>query len=320
MKSFKLFVLSILLAGTLGCKKKQTDEEINTYVPISVDKFPDNWTCSIHPGTGANFNIAEFRLWVPDTTTTSDLKAILVLADHVNSNALGMVNDTEWRKFAIVNNIALIGVHLENTVLPTSNPYAEARNGSGEALIMALKAIAERHHFPKVGELPFLLRGYSAGGMYAYFFSAYVPARVVAFANFRGWSIGDTPDDNKGVPGLFLLAEKDPLSAVPPNIPQMIKKKREKGGLWGYAIEPGADHYSELIKCDELAKLFFTSALNQRVKSGSNALIELSQTSGWLGNNITKAISSYTAYPDSKTDASWLTDETVAKAWVAFQK
>lgn len=287
---------------------------------MSVGKFLDNWTCGINPGVGANFDIGEFRLWVPDTTATQDLKAVLVLADHVNSNALGSVSDTEWQKFAIANRVALLGVHLENKTLPTSYPYAEARNGSGEALLMALKAISDRHHFPKLASLPFLLRGYSAGGMFAYYFSAYKPTRVVAFADFRGWYIGETPADNKGVPGLFLMGEKDAVSGVPPdNIQQLVRNKRAINGLWGFAVEPGADHYSDLTKSDSLAKLFFTSALNQRVLN-PDSLATILQINGWLGNNGSKDISSYSAYTGSKTEASWLMDETVAKGWVAFQK
>lgn len=321
--NFKLLLCALFITCGIACKKQSAEEDtsLTTYVPISVGKFLDDWTCSVNPGVGGNFELAEFRLWVPDTTTTSELRAILILADHFNSNGLGLANDPDWRSYAIANKIALLGVRLEMTWGPANYHYSEARNGSGEALLKALTAIAGRHQFPKVAELPLLIRGYSAGGMFAYYFTAYKPERVVAFANFRGWHIDETPETNKGIPGLFLLGEEDPQTGVPPdNVQQLIRNKRLKNGLWGFAVEPEADHFADLARSDSLTRLFFSSALNQRVKNGSVILNEISQTNGWLGNNALNTAAAYNVYSSDKVQASWLIDEAVAKAWVKYQK
>jgi hypothetical protein len=321
MKNWKKLSLLVLLLSGLACKKDNTEPQEDTYVPISVGKFLDNWTCSINPGVGANFDIGEFRLWVPDITTVSNLKAVLVVLDHVNSNGLGMVNDSTWRKYATANNVALLSVHLENTKLPTNYPYADARNGSGKALILAVEAIAQKNSISSVAALPFLIRGYSAGGMFGYFFSAFKPSRVVAFSNIRGWYIMETPDENKTVPALFLMAEQDVMTDVPPdNVLQLVIKKRYAGGLWAFAQEPGASHYSSLLKSDSLTRQFFSAALSKRTTNGITTLLSIPQESGWLGNNASNEAVPYDNYTANKKAASWLIDENVAKAWIAYQK
>lgn len=321
MKNWKTLSLLLLLLSGFACKKPTTVPE-DTYVPISVGPFLDDWTCSINPGMGANFDIGEFRLWVPNVATVSNLKAVLVLLDHANSNALGMVNDTTWRNYAIANNIALLSVHLENkSPTPTTYPYSDARNGSGNALIMALEAIAKKNNIATVAALPFLIRGYSAGGMFGYYFSIFKPLRVAAFSDIRGWYITETADDNKTVPALFLMAEQDIVTYVPPdNIQQLVIKKRNVGGVWGFALEPEADHYSSLLKSDSLTRQFFSAALTKRIMNGSTELINIPQESGWLGNNASNNAVPYANYTGNKKEASWLIDETVANAWIAYQK
>ena len=79
------------------------------------------------------------------------------------------------------------------------------------------------------------------------------------------------------------------------------------------------NHYGSLTKSDELIKQFFTSALTCRTSDGTNDLLPISETSGWLGNNVSKAVFSYAAYPDNINEASWLIDENFASKWRDYQ-
>jgi|GEM_PF-5228164 len=49
--------------------------------------------------------------------------------------------------------------------------------------------IAEKNNVPEIATLPFLLRGYSAGGVFAHNFSTYQPDRSVAFVDIMGIGI-----------------------------------------------------------------------------------------------------------------------------------
>jgi hypothetical protein len=316
------YLLFFLMTVLFACKKTAMQSDTNTYQPPFIDHFIDDWACAVNPGTGANFDVAEFRLWIPDTNDVSEVKAILILTEGSNSNATNMTYSDEWRAYAIANKIALMGVHMESrNSQPVFDTYANASGGSGEALIKALEAITTKNNVPYIAALPFLLRGYSAGGMFSYFFSDYQPKRVVAFADIRGWVINQNADETKEIPGLFLIGEMDmPLSSQRDMMQQMIQSKRKQDGLWTYGIEPNADHFAGLAASDSLIKLFFSSALKYRLSTASNDLLTIAPASGWLGNNDTKSIFPYAVYPDEKEKAGWLIDEVLAKAWKEFQK
>jgi hypothetical protein len=322
MKMKTRYLLFFLMIVLFACKKTATQSDTNTYQPVFIDHFIDDWACAVNPGTGANFDVAEFRLWIPDTIDVPKVKAILVLAEGSNSNATNMTISNDWRAYAIANKIALMGVHLESKSSQTVfDNYANASGGSGEALIKALEAITTHNHVPHIAALPFLLRGYSAGGMFSYFFSDYQPKRVIAFADIRGWIINQNASETKYIPGLFLIGELDmPLSSQRDMMQQIVQSKRKQDGLWSYAIEPDADHFAGLAASDSLIKLFFSSALTYRLSTASNDLLTIAPASGWLGNTDTKSIFPYATYPEEKEKAGWLIDESFAKAWKEFQK
>lgn len=320
-----LITASILF---FACHKSKDEPEPEPEVDeqMAIGQFSDNWTCTVKKGKSSNFDIAEFTLWVPNAADVSKLKAILVLANYSNSSALGLVYAKEWQDFAKANNVALMAVHLENLNVNISmdDIYSDARNGSGDALLMALEAIAGKNNIPAVASLPFLFRGYSAGGMFAYHFSAFKPERVIAFADIRGWYLKPTTVTNNGIPGLFLIAELDTERYENTNplerMKEIVESKRKENALWSYAIEPGEDHFGNVEKSDSLLQLFLASALKSRVQSGSNVLLPMTEVSGWLGNNDSKAIFPYATYPQTKNEASWLIDESFANEWIKYQK
>lgn len=324
---YSLATCLIIITLCWACRKsKEEPEQVVEETPMTVGAFSDNWTCAIKKGTKSNFDIAEFTLWVPDPANVSNLKAILVLANHSNSNGLGLVYAKEWQDFAKQNNVALIAFHIENLNPNVSieDMYFESQKGSGQALLMALEAITSRNSIPGVNALPFLFRGYSAGGIYSYNFSSFKPDRVIAYSNIRGWILHDTPVDNNGVPGLFLIAELD-TEKYENIIPREMMKeavlaKRKQNALVSYAIEPNADHFEDVKKSDSITRVFFAEALKQRLQSGSNTLKTIAPESGWLGNHGLITVSSYSTYVGNKDEASWLLNEEIAKAWQKYQQ
>lgn len=319
----------LLLAAVIlffACRKSKDEPEQEVPEEMAISQFSGDWTCTVRKGKSSNFDIAEFTLWVPKPGDVSKLKAVLVLAHHSNSNALGLAYEKQWQDFARANDVALMAVHLENLNpnINIADTYADARNGSGAALLMALEAIAARNNISSVAALPFVFRGYSAGGMFGYNFSAFKPERVIAFANIRGWYLNPTTDINNGIPGLFLIAELDTEKyedIIPAQrMKEIVQAKRKQNARWSYAIEPGEDHFGNLTKSDSLLRLFLASALKSRLQSGSNVLLPVTEASGWLGNHDSKAIFPYATYPQTKNEASWLIDEPFANEWVKYQQ
>ena len=316
MRNFLILLISILLFPIIGCEKTDTvPQESVLSEPIPFGEFIDDWTFKVNALSGHNFDVAEFRLWVPDGI--EDLRAILVLCNYHNGNGIGLTQSEPWQDFARNEKLGLIGVHFKS-YQNSAGYYSNASQGSGNALIKALDSLAQKNNLPEIKDLPFIMRGYSAGGVFSYNFSAYRPERVIAFVNIRGGSVGETISITKDIPGLMIIGENDVPTRID-KIKEIVDLKRIEGGLWSYAIEPEVDHFGGLQESDELSRAFFSSALSQRLNNNSNQLKTISEDTGWLGNNITKEIYPFDSIPISVDEASWLINEAFAIQWKNFQ-
>jgi len=304
--------LYVLFVVIFGCGKSQ-----DNITPIIEEKpigeFIDDWTFRYFPKLGSNFDVAEFRMWTPNQN--DQFTGILVLLQGFNTNAFGLTEDSEWRQFAINENLALVGVNFRTE---TSEYYYDAFQGSGNALIESIQQIAEKNNLNYMNELPFLLRGFSAGGVFSFYFSKFKPERVIAFSNLRGGVIIDSNNSNQKIPGLMLIGEHESTGQT--ILKRLLESEREKGALWSLAVEPNADHFFSLTSSDNLTKAFFSEVLSKRIQENSNELIQLNEAQGWLGNQDSKEIYSFQSYPYSKSSASWLVNEQFAILWKNFQE
>ena len=307
----KLFKALFICVWIVGCSSEDTQPEPEK----PIGEFIDDWTYSIFPEAPySNFDIAEFRLWVPQENT--DLKAVLVLLTSSNGSALGLANSKDWQAYAEKERLAVCSVNLKS--LENGGNYAQAGSGSGQALIDAIDQIATKHAISQISKLPYLMRGYSAGGNFSYSFSSFMPEKVVGLVSIRGGQL-ETTTKNVTVPGLVLTGE---LEGDQRNeyLKGIALEKRNEGGLWSFAIEPNATHFNDLIASDELIKVFFSSILKKRISENPEELNSIPEDSGWLGNNTRTDIYAYSDYPGNKTSAFWLVDEEFAEAWLNYQK
>lgn len=316
MRHLFIIAIAVFLCSISGCDTAGPEPEPDPQ-PKGVGEFIDDWTFRVNPYFPyQNFDIAEFRLWVPDST--SGLRGILVLLNHYNSNGLNLANIPEWQEYAIEKQLGLVGVHFESDP-DDKNLYSDAFSGSGDALIKAVDTLAYKHDLQEIKSLPFLLRGYSMGGAFSSSFSAYRPERIIAFANIRGPISSSNEPAVNNIPALTLLGKNDSQELNNWNI-DAVHKKRTEGGIWSYAIDPNASHHGNMREADELIKVFFSKALPKRLVEGSNDLAAIPEQSGWLGNNENGEIFSFDSYPESKKDASWLIDEEFANLWQNYRK
>lgn len=308
----KIFVL-ILSVFIVSCEDKNDAMEVLDTETALLGEFLDDWTYEIFPTKVDNFTVAQFRLWLPDNIDDPD--AILIVAGSYNSNGLGLILSKGWQEYANKENIALLSFNLKSTA--TGNYYAIASGGSGNALLKALDAILDKHDLQNLNTLPFMSRGYSAGGIFSYYFSVFLPGRVIAYANIRG-TVNSKTLVNRDIPGLMIMGEFD-TGARNDNVMNTLLENRMDGGALCFVLEPGVDHFGELFDSDELIKQFFSIALKKRLVSGSTQLKLIPESSGWLGDNVTKEYFDFDNYPNSRSSASWLINEDFAKSWHYFQ-
>lgn len=308
------FFLILIFFYSCNNSESFSESDINDELN-SKGEFIDDRTYRVFPGISDNYDIAEFRIWIPENH--DNLRAILILADSHNSNGLGMVLNNHWQEYAREENLALLSLHFKSTGVGSF--YGDASRGSGRALIHALDTLAYSHNLNKLKTIPLLARGYSAGGVFGFYLSEFIPDRMVAFANIRGGGVSKRSSLNNSIPGIMIIGEND-FDARIQNIKNVIISNRIEGGNWAYAIEPHADHFGNLDASDELIKEFFSTSLAKRLSDDSpDQLQTILESSGWLGNHATKEYSSFENYSDLKSEASWLIDENFADLWKDFQ-
>ena len=165
---------------------------------------------------GANYDKADFRLWLPPDT--SGIRAIVVLTTGSNGDGRPMAEDAVWQDFASRNKLALIGCRITDKPHEQSfiEEYANASQGSGQALLNALSTYAERTRHPELAAAPLLLWGMSAGGEFNYEFTAWKPERVAAFVVNKGgiYYTALTSRASRNVPGILFTGGKDLQSRI----------------------------------------------------------------------------------------------------------
>jgi dienelactone hydrolase len=273
---------------------------------------------------GTNYEKAEFRLWYPDKAKF--VRAVVVLVPGANADGRPDVDDRFWRAFASRNEIALIGCHFTDKPHEESfiENYANASQGSGQALIDALIAFSTRSGHPELGSAPLLLWGMSAGGEFNYEFTAWKPERVVAFVVNKGgiYFSALLPAAARRVPGLLFTGEED-LGSRKSIIAGLFALNRRAGALWALVEEPKVGH--AIGRSQEMAAIFFDAVLSLRVGSGGHAasfapLAQLEERSGVVAELIQDGLPPPSDNPAATRLTAWFPTERVARAWQALRR
>src|SRR5256885_8709403 len=129
---------------------------------------------------GANYDKAEFRLWAP--AASDHVQAVLVLVPGSNGDGRPMADEPFWQEFAARQHLAIVACRFTDKPHEQGfiEEYVNVSRGSGQALVEALTALADRARHPEVASAPILLWGMSAGGRFNYAFVAGKPQRIAA--------------------------------------------------------------------------------------------------------------------------------------------
>ena len=273
---------------------------------------------------GTNYEKAEFRLWYPDMARF--LRAVVVLVPGSNADGRRDVNDRFWQAFASRNEVALIGCQFIDKPHEQSfiENYANAAQGSGQALLDALIAFSSRSDHPELVNAPLLLWGMSAGGEFNYEFTAWKPERVAAFVVNKGgiYFSALLPAAARRVPGLLFVGEKD-LESRKEIIAGLFALNRRAGALWALVQEPKVGHV--IGRSQEMAAIFFDAILPLRVGSGGSArsfapLAQLEERSGIVGELVQGGLRPPADNPAPTHLTAWFPTERVARAWQAVRR
>ena len=265
---------------------------------------------------GANYDKAEFRLWLPDAPGPA--RALVILVPGSNGDGRGQVDDPFWQAFAAARHLALVGCRL------TDKPhdqmfiehYVDVSKGSGQALLGALASLAKASAHPEIAGAPLLLWGMSAGGEFNYEFAAWRPERVIAFVVNKGnvYYTALAPEAARRVPGILFTGEKD-LAFRVDAVNGLFAINRRAGALWAYAQEPGVGH--EVARSRDFAAVLFDDMLSARL-GDDGRLRAVEEPRGFFGDAKTQTVQpAAETKPPANYPVSWLPTARVARAWQA---
>jgi dienelactone hydrolase len=265
---------------------------------------------------GANYDKAQFRLWLP--ADSGKVRAVLVLTTGSNGDGRPMVDDAAWQSFARKNNVALVGCqitdkpHEQNFI----EQYADVSKGSGQALLTALEKLAATSKHPEIANAPLLMWGMSAGGEFNYEFTAWKPERVLAFVANKGgiYYTALASQAARNVPGILFTGGND-LEFRTNTINGLFAVNRRAGALWALAEEPGVAHV--IGRSKDMGAIFFEEMLALRLDD-QGALKSISERSGFIGDLKAKTFQPMGNANAPNYPTAWLPSQKVARAWQAL--
>ena len=266
---------------------------------------------------GANYDKAEFRLWLPDGA--GPVRALVVLVPGSNGEGRDQVDDPFWQAFAVKHHLGLVGCHLTDKKHDQSfiEEYVDVSKGSGQAFLDGLADLGKQASHPEVADAPLMLWGMSAGGEFDYEFAVWKPERVIAFIVNKGniYYTALAPLATRRIPALFFTGEKD-LDFRIDTVNGIFAVNRRGGALWALTQEPGIGH--AVGRSKDLGAMLFEDVLDARLPATTGgALRPLTDRDGFIGDLSAKTVAPAGDGPAPNHMTAWLPTERLAKAWVA---
>jgi hypothetical protein len=245
----------------------------------------------------------------PDTRPFADPRRSFNLGPDVPpelESELTMVG-TNYRLLAAREGLAVLG-------------YGNVSVAGGYAAVwVALEDAAAVASRPELANAPLLIDAISGGTPGAAQLTAQNPSRVAGLALRVPLSVADQLSPESGsVPTYVIIAELDEI--VDNNVTvATYQKVRAAGGLWALAEEPGKQHRSHSASRNELILEWFTTILPLRESSAPGGPVRaIVEESGWLGDPVTRIVSSWADYVGDRRAASWFPTQATAERWRGF--
>ena len=250
-------------------------------------------------------------------------RGVLVLIPGRGGDGRAMADNADWQALATKMQFGIVACAL---LIAQDNPfqYQQDPNGATSALInSAVKAILEQNKVP-LKNPPLAFWGHSAGGNVSANYCSRHPERVVAAVLLRATAgPRELTPGKENVPMLVLVGKKDKPEWVSESI-KSYEQGHARQARWTLAAHPNEGH--EAGKTQPLAFAHLAAAATLRLPPpGSGGFSSepvrpkrLARESGWLGDPTTGEIGSFSSYRGKKTNATWLLDESTAKAWQAY--
>lgn len=231
--------------------------------------------------------------------TVRNPKAVLVLCPGFNGNGEGMIVQKEWQDFARQQQLGLVGIHFQSPgeLLKENQGYYQAKNGSGDVLLEAVKKIYGK-------DLPILIFGFSGGAHFTTRLIEWKPERILGWCAL-GAGVLDVPQ-RKGEysRGIMACGEDDPRLG---GALTFFKQGRAMGRPWIFASVSKVGH-SMSPKLNAFAREYFAVILAADFTKGL-----------WVDIDRKETISNEQAIA-APSVSGWLPDKSLLPDWKALNE
>ena len=287
----------------------------------------------------ANHILANYRIWIPNGVET--VSGVIVRqhgcgGDDATDMGLVYANDLHWQALAIKHQLAILGTKYQTVGIYPVDPcdsWAVIDRGSEDAFLKSLNEFGQKSGHPELGEIPWVLWGYSGGADWAVQMSHKYPDRTIALIAMRGGGANishsgpikllasDINPNVLGMPVLYALGAGEAVGTLyfseGLDLPrQVFSRFRKAGALWGLALEADMGHGSTDTRL--IAIPYLDSILTTRLTKDSQKLRQLEASQGWLANPDTHEIAPVSNYKGDPLHATWLPNEETAYKWQEY--
>jgi hypothetical protein len=276
-----------------------------------------------------------YTVWIP--SEVRQLRGVIVhqhgCGEGSCKSGLTGAYDLQWQALAAKHHCALLAPAYEQPQQADCQMWCDPRNGSAQKFQQCLVDLGNMSGHAELSEVPWALWGHSGGGHWAGGMTLMFPQRVIASWLRSGVPLLSEDSSRPNIKPHSVSADvfqvpiccnfgtkegysvKDgQFAGVWPSNETFFQAIRAQGGLISLAIDPKSSH--ECGNQRYLAIPWLDACLQLRLpKAGSSTLQAAASDSAWLADHETLVTASMKNYQGDVAKASWLPDESVAKAW-----
>jgi hypothetical protein len=248
------------------------------------------------------------QLWVPPNVAR--LKGVMAFADWLL--APGWAGSADFRALATRLEVGVVLVKDGN--LFGAYP-GRCKSGEFENIPMALVELGKMSNHPELATAPIIGVGHSHGGDYWNWFNACKPERVAMIfckscggVEYGGAALKTPILQEIGMNDLNETGSGKPRAGMFVN--------RSKGATMALVLGPGEQHMDFGAGARAMVLELLEALARPRLAEGG--LREVDESTGWLGDNYTKAIAPFAMFTGPKGLSSFLPTMAIADHWKAF--
>lgn len=332
----RFLIITLSIAASLPLVAQQPNAPYDVFPEAEPPHYRVRYEASNTPGE-LTFPV-KYTVWIPEGVKT--LRGLIVhqhgCGEGSCKSGLTGAWDLHWQALAKKHDCALMAPSYEQPQVADCQLWCDPRNGSGKAFQKSLIDLGKQSGHPELAKIPWAFWGHSGGGHWAGGMVLLHPEKVAAAWLRSGVPLFKENPDRTAIkpyvisdavlkvpmmcnPGTKegVTVKDGRFSGVWPANETFLTTLRAKNALVGVSIDPLTAH--ECGNQRYLATLWLDACLTTRLpERAGGALKPMPTKNAWLAPFLGKEATPEKEFSGDKSQASWLPNEAIAKAWAHY--